>query len=266
MDSPRIPVIDEESETTNCPSPDMRPSMHEHLQAADNDLCEFFSHPTFTLLTCKKAADILPNIFQDPQQISAQPHSESTVSTEDIKKPELVIYTPAPSSRSSSFHILSSSSEEPPNVVDYEGHDSPPPLDERIANTWNERRYRLLLIHDYHPSRQSILQVFLEFSYSYCFLLVTLPLWDPSPVEVGAVGYLSKPQGHFVTLFNALAPSKAIHLGIQSLPSIHGYGRTKVETHRQDRRTVTQKSIDAFAGLLTFRTFSYVTTALAEIV
>lgn len=69
-----------------------------------------------------------------------------------------------------------------------------------------------------------------------------------------------------MTLFNALTPSKAIHPGIQSLPSIHGYGLTQVETHRQDRRTVTQKSIDAFAGLLTFRTFSYVRTALAIIV
>jgi hypothetical protein len=98
------------------------------------------------------------------------------------------------------------------------------------------------------------------------FLLVTLPLWDPSPVEVGAVGYLSKPQGQFVTLFNALKPNKAMHLGIQSLPSIHGYGPAQVELHRQDRRTVTQKSIDAFAGLLTFRTFSYVMTALAKIV
>jgi hypothetical protein len=92
------------------------------------------------------------------------------------------------------------------------------------------------------------------------FHLVTLPLWDPSPVEVGAVGYLSKPQGRFITLFNALRPDKAINLGIQSLPSIHGYGPTQVETHRQDRRTVTQKSLDAFAGLLTFRTFSYVIT------
>ena len=98
------------------------------------------------------------------------------------------------------------------------------------------------------------------------FLLVTLPLWDPSPVEVGAVGYLSKPQGRFVTLFNALTPGKSTNLGIQSLPSIHGYGPTQVETHRQDRRTVAQKSIDAFAGLLTFQTFSYVMTALAKIV
>jgi hypothetical protein len=98
------------------------------------------------------------------------------------------------------------------------------------------------------------------------FLLVTLPLWDPSPVEVGAVGYLSKPQGHFVTLFNALTPDKATHLGIQSLPSIHGYGPTRVDTHRQDRRTVAQKGIDAFAGLLTFGTFSYVMIALTRIV
>ena len=98
------------------------------------------------------------------------------------------------------------------------------------------------------------------------FLLVTLPLWDPSPVEVGAVGYLSKPQGHFVTLFNALSPDKSTHLGIRDLSSIRGYGPTKVETHRQDRRTVTQKSLDAFAGLLTFKTFSYVMTALTKIV
>ena len=97
------------------------------------------------------------------------------------------------------------------------------------------------------------------------FFLVTLPLWDPSPVEVGAVGYLTKPQGHFVTLFNALSPDKATHPGIQALPSIHGYGQTKVESHRQDRRTVAQKSIDAFAGLLTFRTFSCVMIALTKI-
>ena len=162
VDSPRIPVIEEESETATCPSPDMRPTIPEHLRAADNDLCELFSSPIFSLslLTYRVADDILPDlgIFQDPQQISGTldvPHCESTVSTEDMKKSELVIYTPAPSSRASSF-IIPSSSEELPNVIDYDGYDSPPPLDERVANTWNERRYRLLLTHDYHPSRGSI--------------------------------------------------------------------------------------------------------------
>ena len=93
------------------------------------------------------------------------------------------------------------------------------------------------------------------------YLLVTLPLWDPSPVEVGAVGYLSKPRGQFVTLFNALIPGIADHPGIQTLPSIHGYGPAQAETHKQDKRTVTQKGMDVFAGLLTFRTFSYVMVA-----
>ena len=38
---------------------------------------------------------------------------------------------------------------------------------------------------------------------------------DPCSVEVGAVGYFSKPQDRFVTLFNALTPDKAMQLGIQ---------------------------------------------------
>ena len=160
VDSPRIPVIDEEPETTDYPSPDMRPIVPQYLQAADHDLCELFSSPIFSLslLTCRKADDILPSMFQDPEQITGPPHSESTVSTEDVKKPELVIYTPATLSRASSITVpsASSSSEEHHNVIDYDGFDSTPPLDERVANTWNERRYRLLLIHDYHPSRRSI--------------------------------------------------------------------------------------------------------------
>jgi hypothetical protein len=35
---------------------------------------------------------------------------------------------------------------------------------------------------------------------------VTLPLWRPSQVDVGAPGFLSKPDGRFETLFNALNP------------------------------------------------------------
>ena len=61
-----------------------------------------------------------------------------------------------------------------------------------------------------------------------------------------------------MTLFNALTPGKSNHPAIRDLPSIHGYGQTRVETHRQDKRTVAQKSVAAIAGLLTFRTFSYV--------
>ena len=139
---------------------------------------------SLSLLTCRKVHDILPdigNIFQNPQKnsdSSDHPHSEITVSTDDVKKSELVIYTPLYSSRSFSFNLpaTSSSEEHPnPNVIDYDGNDSPPPVDERIADIWNERRYRLLLTHNYHPSRKSINNVVLESSYSRCFFKLRYP-------------------------------------------------------------------------------------------
>lgn len=35
--------------------------------------------------------------------------------------------------------------------------DSPPPLDEALADIKNERRYRMLLQHEFHPSRKFLL-------------------------------------------------------------------------------------------------------------
>lgn len=60
------------------------------------------------------------------------------------------------------------------------------------TSTWaramqNERRYRLLA-KDTHGYGDSF----------------TTPLWYPSPVEVGAVGYVSKPDGEFITLCNVI--------------------------------------------------------------
>ena len=90
--------------------------------------------------------------FRDP----SSPHQESTVATEAIKMPEPVIYTPGPSSRSSSVFIPSgrSSGEHGVYIISDDGYDSPPPFDERIAEMKNERRYRLLLTHAFHPSRK----------------------------------------------------------------------------------------------------------------
>lgn len=121
------------------------------------------------MLTHRKADGLLSDlgdIFQSPGQSSCSrdgPHSECTVSTEDMKTPEPVVYTPIASSYSSLI-IPASRSEEHLNVIDYDGYDSPPPLNEEVANTWNERRYRFLLTHEYHPSRRSILTVVLESS------------------------------------------------------------------------------------------------------
>ena len=86
---------------------------------------------------------------------SEKSHRESTVITgqNDVSQP--VIYTPAESqisSRTSSV-LLQHVEDEPIRVIHLDGYESPPPIDERIAQTKNERRYRLLLTHDYHPSR-----------------------------------------------------------------------------------------------------------------
>jgi abelson tyrosine-protein kinase 1 len=79
---------------------------------------------------------------------------------------------------------------------------------------------------------------------------VNLPLWQPSPVRLGAVGYLSKPSGKFVTLFNSLTPLSATDHG---LPSIHGYGTVREASARQDRRNIAQIGMDIIQGLLTFK-------------
>lgn len=94
------------------------------------------------------------NTEQFQQVGTIQSLQESTVSIESVQMPEPVIFTPGPSSRSSSV-LLSSSvhSEDHINIVDLDGYESPPPADDRIAETKNERRYRLLLTHDFHPSR-----------------------------------------------------------------------------------------------------------------
>jgi hypothetical protein len=60
-----------------------------------------------------------------------------------------------------------------------------------------------------------------------------------------------------VTLFNAFTPDKADDHGVQSLPSIRGYGPAEPETYRQDKRTVGQKSMDVVASFLTIRPFPY---------
>ena len=81
---------------------------------------------------------------------------------------------------------------------------------------------------------------------------MTLALWEPSVVQLGDVGYLSKPKGTFVTLFNALKHQKAAGF-IGALPSMSGYGNVSKGSLRLDKKNVAQKGLDVFSGLLTFR-------------
>lgn len=85
--------------------------------------------------------------------------------------------------------------------------------------------------------------------------IVTLPLWTPSSVGLGDVGYLDKPSGAFVTLFNAFSPEKSSIVG---LPSLYGYGRITRGEQRQDKRGAARRGLDALAGFLTFKSYSYV--------
>ncbi|KAJ3927538.1 MAG: hypothetical protein NXY57DRAFT_1105715 [Lentinula lateritia] len=119
-------------------------------------------------------------------------------------------------------------------VNGYDGYDLPPLANDLIAEAQNERRYRLLLVHEFHPS-------------------LTLPLWSPAPVALGAVGYLSKPKGEFITLFNAFHPQNSVINGVKSLPSVHGYGKFSTGNQRQDKRNAAQRGLDTIAGLLTFK-------------
>ena len=92
----------------------------------------------------------LGDIFQTSQESSEvpDPHLDNTVSTESMKVAEA---TPTPSR-----NIISpSQSNENLNVIG-DGYSPSSPVDEAIAIMQTERRYRLLLTHDYHPSRMSI--------------------------------------------------------------------------------------------------------------
>ncbi|CCM05813.1 uncharacterized protein FIBRA_08047 [Fibroporia radiculosa] len=110
-------------------------------------------------------------------------------------------------------------------MLDPPGYQSPPPADARDAQIRNERRYRMLLQHEFHPS-------------------LTLPLWTPEHVPLGAVGYLSKPDGRFVILFNAFKPFETSNGVAANMASLEGFGRISTGSQRQDKRSVTQRGMD----------------------
>lgn len=176
--------------------------------------------------------------------------------------PEPVLYTPSVNSSQassifdSSDGSLSSVLEEP--HAGYDGYESPPPANDRVAGIRNERRYRLLLTHDFHPSCELSLFQPIHITLTLTIGAVTLPLWTPSPITLGAVGYLDKPSGAFITLFNSFDPTKSTDGAITGLPSLYGYGRITRGEQRQDKRGAARRGLDALAGLLTFKAYSYV--------
>ncbi|PCH42817.1 hypothetical protein WOLCODRAFT_25573 [Wolfiporia cocos MD-104 SS10] len=143
--------------------------------------------------------------------------------------------SPRSSSRTSSaFSDAADSRSDHGVMLDLPGYESPPPADERFAEIRNERRYRMLLQHEFHPS-------------------LTLPLWTPTQTALGAVGYLAKPAGEFVTLFNAFKPYESSDGRTGGMASIEGYGRVSSGSHRQDKRSVAQRGMDMIQSWLSSR-------------
>ena len=116
--------------------------------------------------------------------------------------------------------------------------EEPQSHDERASMMRDEETYRLLLDHSFHPSRALLHTIFLSSLRFIPFNAVTLPLWTPSRVELGAVGYLSRSSSSFVTLFNSLSPEKAMVEAARGLPSLYGYGKVITGRKRQDKKAI----------------------------
>ena len=83
---------------------------------------------------------------------------------------------------------------------------------------------------------------------------MTLPLWTPTQVLLGAVGYHNKAAGgEFVTLFNSFEPAKSSNGRAKDIPSLYGYGRVNVGNQRQDKRNVAQRGMDIIQSWLSTR-------------
>lgn len=80
--------------------------------------------------------------------------------------------------------------------------------------------------------------------------IVMLPLWSPSTVEIGSVGYLLKPEGEFVTLFNAFDPPTTSGGALKGMANLYGYGQISQGSHRQDKRNRAQRGLDVLQSWL----------------
>ncbi|KAF9039940.1 hypothetical protein BJ165DRAFT_1613591 [Panaeolus papilionaceus] len=112
-------------------------------------------------------------------------------------------------------------------------HGELPPV-EATTTFQTEEVYRLhvSLQHDFHE-------------------LLTLPLWDPTLVEVGAIGFLSKPAGQFVTLFNSMAPDKCDKMDIKALSPLD----ITIGVDKSDTRTLFHKVYDLILGSRSFNKY-----------
>ncbi|KAF7289164.1 Protein kinase domain-containing protein [Mycena indigotica] len=238
--SPNRPDWHEIEEVSSRPSPDMHPVPLPKTPPMDVPV-PFPSQVSSTSPEPSSMSSYHTGLSHShsPEMVA---HHEDTVSSSGTDVPEPVVFSATASSASSLFtpSTKSSSADDLRDLLlSQSGYESPVPMDEHVIEIRNERRYRMLLVHEFHPS-------------------LTLALWHPTPIALGAVGFLHKPSGNFVTLFNCFYPERSTtangsaNTGGYTLPSVYGYGRVSTGNQRQDKRTAAQRGLDAIAGLLTF--------------
>ena len=168
-ESPRPTAADlPESHLANAPSPDMRPQelLSQYSPGSGpmpRESALIFRRSSIRLYD-NTALDVLSGSLSSPAAPRPAsedvPHYESTIPDSVIGTPETVFYTPV-SSRSSTMRVHRSEDHVPPAPV-HDGYDSPPPINKIAAQRRTEGRYRMLLTHDFHPSRKLV--IFLRLS------------------------------------------------------------------------------------------------------
>ena len=63
------------------------------------------------------------------------------------------------------------------------------------------------------------------------------------------MGFLSKPEGRFETLFNAYNPGATSNGKADELPMLSGYGKVYQDSQRQDKRNAALRSLDRVQGI-----------------
>ena len=106
----------------------------------------------------------------------------------------------------------------------------------------NERRYRMLLQHEYPHARAYAVEK--DRLLTHFYFSVVLPLWTPSPIALGAVGYHSRPSGSFVTLLNAFHPVESSLGKIREMQSLYHFGTVPLNSQKYEKRSVARRGID----------------------
>ena len=148
------------------PSPDMRP-VHFPFLVSTSDCLVSICTLAYRRNIVPPASPIREGISSPSDTyFSASGSPLSPFSVAFLPKPgdvhalHPVMFTPSlNASRSSSIFTTApeSASEDGNAQLDYGGYDSPPPATERLAELRNKRRYRMLLAHDFHPSRECLI-------------------------------------------------------------------------------------------------------------